>query len=32
MEGHLLLLDVMNMEWYTAKLPKDPNCPVCGHK
>ena len=31
LEGRLLLLDVMNMEWHTAKVPKDPNCPVCGH-
>lgn len=27
--GRLLLLDAMTMEWHTAKLPKDPNCPVC---
>jgi hypothetical protein len=26
----LLLFDAMNMEWHTAKLPKDPHCPVCG--
>jgi len=30
LEGRLLLLDVMHMEWHTAKLNKDPNCPVCG--
>lgn len=29
--GKLLILDVMSMEWHTAKLPKDPSCPVCGH-
>jgi len=29
--GRLLLLDVMTMEWHSAKLPKDPNCPVCGN-
>ena len=29
--GRLLLLDVLNMEWHSAKLPKDPNCPVCTH-
>ena len=29
--GRLLLLDVMNMEWHTAKLNKDPACPVCNH-
>jgi len=31
LEGRLLLLDVMHMEWHTAKLNKDPNCPVCNH-
>jgi len=31
MEGRLLPFNVMNMEWHAAKLPKDPNCPVCGH-
>lgn len=30
LEGRLLLLDAMNMEWQSAKLPKDPACPVCG--
>ena len=30
LEGRLLLLDVMNMEWHSARLPKDPDCPVCG--
>jgi len=30
LEGRLLLFDAMNMEWHTAKLPKDPHCPVCG--
>ncbi len=29
LEGRLLLLDVMTMEWHTAKLNKDPECPVC---
>ncbi len=29
LEGRLLLLDVMHMEWHTAKLNKDPACPVC---
>lgn len=29
LEGKLLLLDVMNMEWHVASLPKDPDCPVC---
>jgi Dinucleotide-utilizing enzymes involved in molybdopterin and thiamine biosynthesis family 2 len=31
LEGRLLLLDVMNMEWHSAGLPKDPKCPVCGY-
>lgn len=31
LEGRLLLLDVMHMEWHTAKLNKDPACPVCNH-
>lgn len=30
LEGRLLLFDAMTMEWHTAKLSKDPNCPVCG--
>lgn len=29
LEGRLLLLDVLHMEWHTAKLYKDPACPVC---
>ena len=32
LEGRLLIFDAMNMEWHSAKLPKDPKCPVCGHK
>ena len=30
LSGRLLLLDVLNMEWHSALLPKDPACPVCG--
>ena len=30
LQGRLLLLDAMTMEWNTARLPKDPECPVCG--
>lgn len=30
LQGRLLLMDVMSMEWHTAVLPKDPDCPVCG--
>jgi molybdopterin/thiamine biosynthesis adenylyltransferase len=28
--GELLLLDILNMEWHRARLPRDPDCPVCG--
>jgi len=28
--GELLLLDILNMEWHRARLPRDPHCPVCG--
>ncbi len=27
--GKLLLFDAMTMEWHQAKLPRDPQCPVC---
>lgn len=30
LQGSLLLLDVLHMEWHRAKLKKDPECPVCG--
>lgn len=30
LKGRLLLLDALTMEWHSAKLPKDPGCPVCG--
>lgn len=30
LDGRLLLLDALNMEWRTLKLRKDPTCPVCG--
>ena len=30
LEGKLLLLDAMTMEWHTARLHRDPACPVCG--
>ena len=30
LQGKLLLLDALRMEWHTAALPKDPKCPVCG--
>ncbi|MBF8269266.1 MAG: Molybdopterin-synthase adenylyltransferase MoeB [Gammaproteobacteria bacterium] len=28
--GKLLLFDALAMEWHSARLPKDPACPVCG--
>ena len=30
LEGRLLLLDAMTMEWRSIKLAKDPACSVCG--
>lgn len=27
--GRLLLFDGLTMEWHSAQLPKDPDCPVC---
>ena len=29
LDGKLLMLDAMQMEWRTLKLKKDPECPVC---
>lgn len=29
LDGKLLLLDALYMEWRTLKLKKDPSCPVC---
>lgn len=31
LEGRLLLLDALNMEWRTIKLKRDPACKVCAH-
>ena len=31
LQGKLLLFDLLNMEWRTALLAKNPNCPVCGN-
>jgi adenylyltransferase/sulfurtransferase len=28
--GRLLLLDAESMELRSVRLPRDPNCPVCG--
>jgi molybdopterin/thiamine biosynthesis adenylyltransferase len=30
LEGRLMLLDALNMEWRIIKLSKDPGCKVCG--
>lgn len=32
LEGRLLLLDVLAMEWRSIKLSRDPSCAVCGKK
>ncbi|HSR62748.1 MAG TPA: molybdopterin-synthase adenylyltransferase MoeB [Gammaproteobacteria bacterium] len=32
LEGRLLLVDVMSMEWHSAKLPRDKDCPVCSDR
>ena len=31
LQGRLLLLDVLTMEWRSIKLKRDPACAVCGH-
>lgn len=31
LDGRLLILDALSMEWRTLKLRKDPACPVCQH-
>jgi molybdopterin/thiamine biosynthesis adenylyltransferase len=31
LQGRLLLLDVLAMEWRSIKLKRDPACKVCGH-
>lgn len=30
--GRLLVLDALDMEWRMLKLPRDPECPVCGSR
>jgi molybdopterin/thiamine biosynthesis adenylyltransferase len=30
LQGRLLLLDALSMEWRTIKLARDPACGVCG--
>ena len=31
LQGKLMLLDILNMEWHQARLSRDPDCPVCKH-
>jgi molybdopterin/thiamine biosynthesis adenylyltransferase len=31
LQGRLLLLDALSMEWRTIKLKRYPACRVCGH-
>ncbi|MCM5571680.1 molybdopterin-synthase adenylyltransferase MoeB [Burkholderiaceae bacterium FT117] len=30
--GKLLLLDAREMQWHSISVPRDPDCPVCGHR
>jgi adenylyltransferase/sulfurtransferase len=30
LHGKLMLFDGLNMEWQSVRIPKNPNCPVCG--
>lgn len=30
LQGRLMLIDLLSMDWQTATLPKNPACPVCG--
>jgi len=32
LNGRLLILDALHMEWRSLKLKPDPECQVCGHK
>ncbi len=32
LNGRLLILDALHMEWRSLKLKPDPQCPVCGHR
>jgi len=31
LQGRLVLFDLLGMEWHSAVLNRDPDCPVCGH-
>lgn len=30
--GRLLMLDALAMQWHAVRVPRDPACPVCGHR
>lgn len=32
LKGRLLLYNALDMEFSEVKIPKDPNCPICGNK
>jgi molybdopterin/thiamine biosynthesis adenylyltransferase len=32
LSGRLLMLDGRSMEWHQVRLPRNPNCQVCGHE
>jgi molybdopterin/thiamine biosynthesis adenylyltransferase len=32
LQGRLLLLDALTMEWRSIRLSRDPSCQVCGHQ
>jgi adenylyltransferase/sulfurtransferase len=30
LQGRLLLLDALAMQWHSVRVARDPGCPVCG--
>lgn len=30
--GRLLMLDALTMQWHSVRVPRDPDCPVCGSR
>lgn len=32
LKGRLVMFDVRRMHWHEVKVPRDPHCPVCGHR
>ena len=30
--GRLLMLDALTMQWHSVRVPRDPDCPVCGDR